>query len=210
MSAHVTPPPARSSWWKPLLILFGVLLLLVVLGVAALLGLGWFGWKALKNTIDEAQVLSQPLPAPSRALSADEQAIVDMVLERDDPVLHEGSAGGGQAGTDRLERLLAGYYQRSLNEHANGGQGTGEEAATQKMLATLLSALEENRRNGGDAPQLSPELSVMLEALAAHYDHGQNTKDGTAPLPTGDRPLTAEERALVETIVEREQRDRTR
>lgn len=205
MSAHVTPPPARSSWWKPLLILFGVLLLLVVLGVAALLGLGWFGWKALKNTIDEAQVMSQPRQAPSRALSADEQAIVDMVLERDDPVLHEGSAG-----TDRLERLLAGYYQRSLNEHANGGQGTGEQGATQKMLATLLSALEENRRNGGAAPELSPELSVMLEALAAQYDHGQNTKEGTAPLPTGDRPLTAEERALVEMIVEREQRSRAR
>ena len=63
MNAHAPPPAARSSWWKPLLILFAVLLLLVVLGVAALLGLGWFGWKALKNTINEAQVLSQPRQA---------------------------------------------------------------------------------------------------------------------------------------------------
>ena len=208
MNAHAPPPAARSSWWKPLLILFAVLLLLVVLGVAALLGLGWFGWKALKNTINEAQVLSQPRQALSRPLSADEQAIVDMVLERNDPVLRESSAGGSQAGTDRLEQLLAGYYQRSLNEHANGGQGTGDKGATQKMLATLLSALEKNRRDGGDAPELSPELSIVLEALAAQYDHGQNTKDGVVPLLAEDRPLTAEERALVETIVERELRDR--
>lgn len=210
MNAHVTPPPARSSWWKPLLILFGVLLLLLVLGVAAVLGLGWFGWKALKSTIDEAQGLSQPRQAPSRPLSADEQAIVDMVLERDDPVLREGIAGGSQADMESLEKLLAGYYQRSMNEHANGGQGTGNMGATQRTLTAVLAALEESRRNGGDAPEMSPELSILLEALAAHYDHGQNTKGEVVPLLTEDRPLTAEERELVDTIVEVEARNRAR
>lgn len=206
MNAQVTPPPARGSWWKPLLILFGVLLLLIVLGIAGVLGLGWFGWKALKNRIGDAQALSQPRQAPSRPLSADEQAILDMILERGDPALR---ADGG-ADADSLERLLAGYYQRSMNEHANGGQGSGAMGATQRTLTAVLAALEDSRRNGGDAPEISPELSIVLEALAAHYDHGRNTKEEIVPLLGEDRPLTPEERELVDTIVEVEARNRAR
>lgn len=171
MSAQITPPARRASWLKPVLIIIAVVMLIIGLGIASLVGLGWYGWNTVQKSIATHS-------SPKRQLTADEEAIIAMVLER------EMGEPGPHANTDSsapeleiLTEALAAHYQRSLAYYANGKDGPSpQQDSVQQALALISSALQDNSKVSNEEAALSPELEALLEALAAHQQRKQKER----------------------------------
>lgn len=177
MSA-LTPPPARhASWLKPVLIIITIIMLIIGLGIASLVGLGWYGWNTVQKSIAAHS-------SPQRQLTADEKAIIAMVLEREvgEPGTHA-STSSSEPELEVLTDVLAAHYQRALANHADGNDRPSvQQDSLQQALALISSAMQDTSNVGNEEAALSPELELLLEALDAHQQrkHKKHTS-GNAP-----------------------------
>lgn len=165
MSAQITPPARRSSWLKPVLIIIAIVMLIIGLGIASLVGIGWYGWNTVQKSIATHS-------KPPRQLSADEEAIIEMVLERE--MGEPGNAATSEPELQLLTEVLAAHYRKALAHHANGTDPAAqEEDKLQQALALIASTMQDPSAVSSDEAALSPELELLLEALVAHRQHQQ-------------------------------------
>lgn len=165
MSAQITPPARRSSWLKPVLIIIAIVMLIIGLGIASLVGIGWYGWNTVQKSIATHS-------KPPRQLSADEEAIIEMVLERE--MGEPGTATASEPELELLTEVLAAHYQKALAHHANGTDPDAQETdKLQQALALIASTMQDKSALSSDEAALSPELELLLEALLAHRQHQQ-------------------------------------
>jgi len=155
MNAQVPPAPPRRSWVRPLLWICATLLLLLLLGIAAVVGLGYMGWKAVNRA-------AEPYVSTYRQLAGAEG--LDGLLAGQD--LEALAAQLPEADRQRLEAALAGL------PGADGGglklDGTASQAQLMQQLLDLqsgqgLQALDPRQRR-----ELEGAVAALGQVLQQH------------------------------------------
>jgi hypothetical protein len=186
----------RRSWLRIVLWIGAGLLLLLVLGIAALVGLGYAGWKAANRAAEPylatyrqlsdpgqaaALLAGQDLGALAAQLPPDERAQLETVLAR---------LQGKPPGQVKLEDLEGelGLVQALLSMQSASNRGQADPQARRQLEATLaglVQAMQDPSSGQAEAlatlaGQLSASGASQAGAEAAATTHGDAAAEADA------------------------------